>query len=281
MTGGGRWTICFDDGGKRTIHESEIISLPILCSGLSVLISFSSGFCCPGVIKSHYMGVDENTDEEEEEPFYRVEREVGVDKNKIIDEISVHQIFLTPELAAILLRKQKRSPHTIFGGVDLNNIIPKKARVSKPQASNKEVPSSSSAEEDQVKTFPRKEKKTHWKQKQSTPEGPVTKIVPFSKKSSSMRNRKSISKTLPQTELEKLLGPLPKEGNRMFSGLGFLIIAKKNHEQMEGEMDPNAGRSTPFDPPYLIRQIECGAGTYFENLPEAQVRHLFAGQYLN
>jgi len=40
---------------------------------------------------------------------------------------------------------------------------------------------------------------------------------------------------------------------------------------MEGEMDPNAGRSTPFDPPYLIRQIECGAGTYFENLPEAQV----------
>lgn len=121
--GDGRWQIIFEDGGKKVVHESDIISVPHLAVGQVVMATFpDSSICLKGVIRKAYS--------EKSQLYYDVEYSDGA--KPIVDKFSRKDIFLTPDLAASLLSKQSRGSDKAskFADVDLNNIIPKRSRTS-------------------------------------------------------------------------------------------------------------------------------------------------------
>ncbi|KAI1301916.1 hypothetical protein HDE_02949 [Halotydeus destructor] len=118
-----RWQVLFDDGGKRIVHETEIISVPHLCSNQFVMLTFSEGFCLKGMIKRPFY--------EKANLFYDVEYTDTRNKKTVTEKFSKRDIFLSPEMGLALLNKQtKETPEnaTKFADVDLNNIIPKRSR---------------------------------------------------------------------------------------------------------------------------------------------------------
>lgn len=126
--GEGRWSILFDDGGKKTVHDSDIIAIPHLTIGQVVMATFSEGaLCLRGVIKGGRY-------ESGGKLFYDVE--YTMDGSKMVtDRFSKRDIFLTSDLATTLLNTQSKGTQagldgklTKFADVDLNNIIPKRSR---------------------------------------------------------------------------------------------------------------------------------------------------------
>jgi hypothetical protein len=125
----GRWSILFDDGGKKTVHDSDIIAIPHLTVGQVVMATFSDGaLCLKGVIKGGRYEAGGKL-------FYDVE--YTMDGSKMVtDRFSKRDIFLTQELATALLATQSKGATqtgldgklTKFADVDLNNIIPKRSR---------------------------------------------------------------------------------------------------------------------------------------------------------
>lgn len=122
--GDSRWQIVFDDGGKRSIHETEIISSPYLCIGQAVMATFADGFCLRGVVKRPFY--------ENSNLFYEVEYHDNSNRQTACERFAKKDVFLTSELGvALLARQAKHTPENAskFAGVDLNNIIPKRVRV--------------------------------------------------------------------------------------------------------------------------------------------------------
>lgn len=143
--GDGRWQIIFEDGGKRVLHESDIISVPHLAVGQRVMATFpETCICLKGVIRKAY--------NEKSQLFYDVEYSDGA--KTIVDKFPRKDIFLTSELAASLLSKQSRGSNKAdkaskFADVDLNNIIPKRSRTStqfKPSDGNEQGNNSETAD---------------------------------------------------------------------------------------------------------------------------------------
>lgn len=118
-----KWLITFDDGEQRSVHESEIISIPYLVPGQQVMLTYTNDSCAQRVIKKCFVreGID-------------VEYQVENDETRY----PTRKIFLTSDMAAILLSKQSKLPSNAskFADVDLNNIIPKRSRVTKPTTSS-------------------------------------------------------------------------------------------------------------------------------------------------
>ncbi|RWS30288.1 hypothetical protein B4U80_03616 [Leptotrombidium deliense] len=273
MKGDGRWEIRFDDGGKRVIPESEIICVPYLSVGQRVMVTFSEGFCAKGIVKSHEI---KGSDVE-----YIVEYEDQ--EKKVVAKFPGRDVFLTAELASLLIGSQFKSSQSVFAGLDLNNIIPKTAR-KVPVVKQSSGSDSTSDSQNTETTSPvvtrnvqsKKEKRPvplessdHNASKSGRPtkQAPVVSVslrptIP----NNSLRSVNSIAKTLPPAEVEKCLGPLPREGSQLFKGIGFLFATAEGVENIALE----AGRSTMFDCPYLIKQIELGAGKYFESFEEKQ-----------
>lgn len=121
--GDGRWQIIFEDGGKKAVHESDIISVPHLAVGQVVMATFpDSSICLKGFIRRAF--------NEKSQLYYDVEYSDGA--KMVIDKFARKDIFLTPDLAASLLSRQSRGSDKAskFADVDLNNIIPKRSRTS-------------------------------------------------------------------------------------------------------------------------------------------------------
>ena len=143
--GEGRWSILFDDGGKKTVHDADIIAIPHLTVGQVVMATFQDGsLCLKGVIKAgRYEGSGNK------HLFYDVEYNDGV--KMVTDKFSKKDIFLTPELATSLLTTQSKGTAGLdgkmskFADVDLNNIIPKRSRTVASNASVTTVKSGTSS----------------------------------------------------------------------------------------------------------------------------------------
>ena len=289
----GKWLINFYDGAKKVVHESEIISVPYLTNGQTVMISLSNNYCAKGVIKRHFY--------EGDDIFYDIEYDSHMGK-KTVKQCSPDDLFFTPELASIILGRQNKAPINAseFAGLDLNNIIPKRSRASKSISkdvstyevlpSDSEVNSSKASKpkkshsaskwtKNDFPTFPdtvpaeTKKKSTTSKQGSSVALTlGTTPTVPLNNNYRPVKQISSISKSLPCAEREKLLGPLPPNDSTLFKGIGFLL-GSPNTENDGEKSASEAGRSTPFDILYLINQIEMGCGLVFESLEAARVRY--------
>ncbi|XP_027195462.2 uncharacterized protein LOC113790047 [Dermatophagoides pteronyssinus] len=102
-----------------------------------------------------------------------------------------------------------------------------------------------------------------------------------------LRLTRSIELTIPQNELEKIFGPIPKSGSRLFQNFGFILTCGNNFNNNNNNInnnnnnnfnddglldsndsDSNPECSTPFDKTYLIKQIINGNGKVYESYEE-------------
>ena len=285
--GDGRWHVLFDDGGKKAVNESDIISVPHLSIGQAVMATFSDGsLCLKGVVKQPFY--------EKNRLFYSVEYNDG--SKNFTEKFSRRDIFLTAELAATLLNKQSKGSDklTKFADVDLNNIIPKRSRLS---AQAKAL--DGSTDDSETESISSSVKSS-------------TKIRKFvnSKSSAGSSSIPTLSKALPKSPIERkpdpinenggkspqekvknatsdniippapmatitpensqdLLGPIPEEGSALFKGMTFLLTTA---DAGTANDTADSGRSSAlFDIPHLIRQIESGGGLVHQTLENAQV----------
>lgn len=117
-----KWLVQFDDGGRRTVGENEIISVDHLPIGQQVMVTFATGFCVKGRVKSHRLA------DTTLELYYLIEHLTN--SHVAESEYRASDVFLNFDHALVLLGKRKGPAHVSkFADVDLNNIIPKRARV--------------------------------------------------------------------------------------------------------------------------------------------------------
>ena len=279
--GDGRWHVVFDDGGKKAVNESDIISVPHLSIGQSVMATFSDGsLCLKGMVKQPLY--------DKTRLFYFVEYNDG--SRNVTEKFSRRDIFLTADLAAALLNRQSKGSDKLskFADVDLNNIIPKRSRQS---AQSKAVDGSTDDSETEStssgKTAARARKPVHGKAVcvSATPARTQPKS-PIERKSSGRSENGEPAPSpvsvptepvvvaaaiLPNHESssQDLLGPIPAEGSVLFGGMTFLLTTADAGNSSD---NADSGRSsTLFDIPHLIRQIEAGGGRVHQTLENAQV----------
>lgn len=289
--GDGRWHVLFDDGGKKAVNESDIISVPHLSIGQAVMATFSDGsLCLKGLVKQPFY--------EKSRLFYFVEYSDG--SKTFTEKFSRRDIFLTAELAATLLNKQSKGSDklTKFADVDLNNIIPKRSRLS---AQSKALDGSTDdCETESVSSSVKSASKTRkvvsskslgcssgitYATTKTLPKSPVERKpapphVSENGENSPQKVTKATSEktaphpapeaTVPPENPQDLLGPIPEGGSTLFKGMTFLLTTADAGNANDAA---DSGRSSAlFDIPHLIRQIESGGGLVHQTLENAQVR---------
>lgn len=285
--GDGRWHVVFDDGGKKAVNESDIISVPHLSIGQSVMATFSDGsLCLKGIVKQPFY--------EKNRLSYHVEYNDGM--KSVTEKFSRRDIFLTAELAATLLNKQSKGSDklTKFADVDLNNIIPKRSRLSaqsKPLDGSTDDSEPESSSSSSAKNPIKSRKTVHLKSTSTNNSSPAV-VVPSKSLPKSPVDKKPIPAPVedkervvetvtstpvvsqaadvkPEDEVVDMLGPIPGEGSTLFQGMTFLLTTADAGNSADAA---DSGRSsTLFDIPHLIRQIEAGGGRVHQTLENAQV----------
>jgi hypothetical protein len=198
-----------------------------------------------------------------------------------VDSFDRKDVFLTNELGVSLLAKQaKMTPEAVskFADVDLNNIIPKRARVTaqvKMVEQPDELPEQSAPT---PRMKPKKEKLSTVKESidESTPtlklraptKSLVAEVINPELTDEDEVPEEKIEKEIRSASTDKRLGPLPKEGSGLFQGIAFLLTASDGNLN---DPDPDGKNGTvPFDVAYLSRQIEQGGGRIYQSFEEAQ-----------
>lgn len=276
--GENRWQIVFDDGGKRTVHESEIVGVPYLCIGQVVMVTFSEDLCLRGVVrKPFYKGA---------ELWYEVEYNESSNKPLSIEKFKRKDVFLNNELGIAILAKQaKLTPDNVskFADVDLNNIIPKRSRqtaLTKPAEEPDDVSCDAPIAKVKSKKATIKVDVTIVDQASNRPK-PNTSKPPLVVEVPTPKTINTLDGTNPPVESRTLmvseeLGPLPKEGSGIFQSIAFLLSTAENDKKKD---DDNAGHAqnernksdVPFEVYYITKQIEQGGGRIYLDLEEAQV----------
>lgn len=118
-----KWRIGFDDGGRRLVRENEIISVEFVPRGQQVMVSYSVDYASKGIIRSYRYNSTNN------QAYYLIEYVVNL--KCVENEFNAKDVYLNAEQATSLLNRRKPNMNdSKFADVDLNNIIPKRARIS-------------------------------------------------------------------------------------------------------------------------------------------------------
>ena len=271
-----KWSVRFDDLATRNLFETEIIRVEHLFPKQEVMLTLSGDLCIRASIKKNYNNKN-----------FELDLEYTNNDKLIIKKYKLKDIFLNSEQSSLILNKVSKPNNScaVFADVDLDNIVTgKRARSNKVSAKlkKKSTQESSSSDSD----VPNKKKRktvdeTVSNQKSSTD---LTKIdfhlighYHESSLSVSPRSTKN-SVSMPANELEKILGPVPKLGSKIFNKINFILTSGDRNKKLN-EQESNPEHSTPFDKVYLTRQIQAGEGSVYDSFEEMKVHYHFCQTY--
>nr|XP_046912405.1 dual specificity protein kinase splB-like isoform X2 [Dermatophagoides farinae] len=310
-----RWMVRFEDNATRSLFENEIIRIEHLGEPKQeLMVKISDDLCKASVVKKmvkfdnkNYRFELEHSDEDDRTKVIKQYQLKDVFLYGEQGTILLNR-FSKPAMMA-----------AVFADVDLDNIVSGKRSRSKKQeekkkpSTDKSVPSDSSSD-NMATTNQTKKRKTanninkedHDHQSIVTSNNSITSnrtlknhnltnslktnrltstVGHYHERSLSLspppiRSARSIELTIPKNELEKIFGPIPKLGSRLFQNLAFILTCGNNINNNinndnnsngmldSNDSDSNPECSTPFDKTYLIKQIINGNGKVYESYEE-------------
>lgn len=297
--GTNKWSVKYEDSAAKNLFESEIISLEHLVPNQEVMVTVSDSscdntkLCVSAKIKKVFRKNDKKIE---------FDLEFTKDGNIVVERYQLKEIFLNVEQSNSVLNKMAKPSSTpaVFADVDLDNIVVgKRSRCTKsaaaptvpeePKVIAKKKPLSQDSQSSSKNSTTKKRKKntisteniikdiTEDIKVDTTPKAApsnftIAKVDHYHESSLSVSPR--LSKdcfTMASNELEKVLGPVPRNNSKIFDRISFLLTSGDRTKSLSGEHLSNPVRSVPFDKAYLTKQISAGGGKLFDSFEDMKV----------
>ena len=285
-----KWSVKFEDSASRNLFESEIIRIENLQSGQKVMLTISGDLCVLATIKPAYIKNQKNIE---------FDLEIKEESKVVIKRYKLKDVFLNAEQGSTIIAKITKPilGNAVFADVDLDNIVVgKRSRTGKQTDQNdttgatkkKTLDNWTSSDSSVIIPYKKKRKANDDSNNETgnkitidcSKKNDMITIGQFSgsgghhhESSLSFSPRTSKSHlSIPQNELEKILGPMPKSNSKLFVQIGFLLTSgdRSRTSTIEHELN-KAERSTPFDKSYLTKQILSGGGKVYDTFEEMKV----------
>lgn len=265
-----KWSVKFEDQATRNLFETEIIRVEYLLTKQEVMLTLSGDLCTRASIKKTFNRSNK---------IAEFELEYFNEDKSIVKRYKLKDIFLNAEQGAAILNKisKPNSTGAVFADVDLDNIVVGK-RARKADCRKKQPDTSSSSDSD----GPTKKKKKVTEDPKVKESVKIVADLPAAKndyqsvghyhESSLSVSPRSMNPSLsmPASELEMVLGPLPR--TKIFCKINFILTSGDRNKNVFSEHESSPERSTPFDKVYLTKQILAGGGKVFDTFEDMKVR---------